>query len=35
MLGNPYEFVTFYEQEYAFTIPADMDKIDELVVNFY
>ena len=35
MLGNPYAFNSYFEQEYAFDIDADIKQINELIVDFY
>lgn len=35
MLGNPYSFYDYFEQEYAFPIPEGFDQINELKVDFY
>ena len=35
MLGNPYEFTTYFPQEYAFNIPENFDQVDRIIVGFY
>jgi hypothetical protein len=35
MLGNPYEFSTYFTQEYAFDMPENFSRIHEVVVEFY
>ena len=35
MLGNPYAFNSYFEQEYAFNVDGDIKQINELIVDFY
>jgi len=35
MLGNPYEFATYFTQEYVFDIPEDFNNIDSIQLDFY
>ena len=35
MLGDPYAFNSYFQQEYAFDIDEDMTQINELTVDFY
>jgi hypothetical protein len=35
MLGNPYAFNSYFEQEYTFNIDEDIKQINELIVDFY
>jgi hypothetical protein len=35
MLGNPYEFSTYFSQEYVFDIPEDFNNIDSIQLDFY
>lgn len=35
MLGNPYEFVSYFAQEQAFNIPQNFDNITEVSIQFF